>query len=98
MDIDEILVINHIIQDLMEAEDNVAEDMEQGPALPRYHTKVDAFRLTDEQFIKNFRLPKYLVRQLIELVSPHMPEASRNSAIRVEAKVSRYFILILGFY
>lgn len=46
-----------------------------------------AFRMSDRQFIKRYRLSKDLVKYLITAVTPHMPPTLRSDALDVETKV-----------
>lgn len=48
----------------------------------------DPFTLSDQLFIKNFRLTKDLVLRLVELLSRHTVVGSRLSAIDLITKVS----------
>jgi len=52
----------------------------------------DPFLLTDRLFIKNFRLSKNLVRNLIELLQTRIVSKNRSSAIDLNTKVSGYNI------
>jgi len=47
----------------------------------------DPFKLTDRLFIKNFRLTKDVVKDLIILFSPHLSNSFRSSAIDLNTKV-----------
>jgi len=55
----------------------------------------DPFTLSDQLFIKNFRLTKNVVRYLIDLLKPHIKSNRRSSAIDLNTKVSTY---MLSFY
>lgn len=48
----------------------------------------DPFTYTDRLFIKNYRLTKELVTNLVELVRPYIVSKSRSSAIDLKTKVS----------
>lgn len=52
----------------------------------------DPFLLSDRLFVKNFRLTKVVVRDLIKLLSPHIVSNSRSSAIHLNTKVSTILI------
>lgn len=54
--------------------------------------RFDAFLLPDYIFIKNYRLTKDLVRYVINILTPHMTEATRTSALNIQTKVSTYLI------
>ncbi|CAI6373074.1 unnamed protein product [Macrosiphum euphorbiae] len=47
----------------------------------------DPFKLTDRLFIKNFRLTKDVVKDLIILLSPHLSNSFRSSAIDLNTKI-----------
>jgi len=54
----------------------------------RKDTISDPFIISDRLFVKNFRLTKDLVRNLIELLRLHIVSKSRLSAIDLNTKVS----------
>jgi len=54
----------------------------------RKETISDPFDISDRLFIKYFRLSKNLVRNLIELLRPHIVSKNRRSAIDLNTKVS----------
>lgn len=81
-DIEEFVMINHVIDQLQDAE------LEHEREPRRRHTFESAFLLSDENFVKNFRLTKNLARQVIEIVRPFVAAPSRRSAMTVETKVS----------
>ncbi|KAL5243873.1 hypothetical protein ACI65C_011283 [Semiaphis heraclei] len=47
----------------------------------------DPFKLSDQLFIKNFRLTKDIVKDLIILLSPHLLNPFRSSAIDLNTKI-----------
>lgn len=47
-----------------------------------------AFKLSDRQFIKRYRLSKELARGLIIELTPHLPPTLRSDALDVTTKVS----------
>lgn len=54
----------------------------------RVYDHRDAFHdLSDNQFIKIYRLSKPLVSELIDLLEPHVVHPTRLSAMNVETKV-----------
>jgi len=50
----------------------------------------DPFLLTDRLFIKNFRLSKNLVRNIIELLQTRIVSKDRSSEIDLNTKVNEY--------
>jgi len=57
----------------------------------------DPFSLSDRLFVKNFRLTKAVVRDLIDLLRPHIvSNSSRLSAIDLNTKVSTCSIILLS--
>lgn len=52
-----------------------------------YNNRFDAFELSDSRFVKLFRLNKPLVQDLIDNLSPFIPEPNRSSALDVTTKV-----------
>lgn len=71
-----------ILNDLIDA-----EEQEDRP-VRRFYRRENAFELTDEKFIKTFRLTKLLVRNLILLLTPFLQAPIRSSAITIELKVT----------
>lgn len=66
----------------------------QQPRLVRRETFVsDAFKLSDSAFIKNYRLSKELVKDLIEELSPLISSQNRSSDLDVTTKVSCLLII-----
>ncbi|GBP41028.1 Putative nuclease HARBI1 [Eumeta japonica] len=55
---------------------------------------IDAFSLSDQLFVKNFRLSKELVRQLVMEINPYINHTSRSSSIDVTTKV----LIALNFF
>lgn len=70
--------INEDVEDA-EIQDNIGVNVLQ---------KNDPFQLSDDKFIKMFRLTKDLVRQLIDIVNPYVVAPTRASALTVDTKVS----------
>lgn len=60
-------------------------------------TITDPFTYSDRLFIKNYRLTKELVTNLIELIRPHIVSKRRSSAIDLKTKVSTYTKSLLFF-
>jgi len=56
----------------------------------------DSFKLSDQLFINKFRLTKDLVKDLIILLSPHLSNPFRSSAIDLNTKV-RHSLIGNGF-
>lgn len=81
-DIEEVIIVNLLRNDVEEAE----QLDHQRPRRWRQHYEY-AFDLSEEQFLKNYRLSKNLTRQVIELVTPLIQGPSRISAVNVETKV-----------
>jgi len=50
----------------------------------------DPFTLSDRLFVKNFRLTKDVVKELIDLLRPHIVSNNRSSAIDLNTKVSTH--------
>ncbi|GBP03501.1 PiggyBac transposable element-derived protein 4 [Eumeta japonica] len=67
----------------MLANDNANEVRSSPWFLPR----IDAFSLSDQLFVKNFRLSKELVRQLVMEINPYINHTSRSSSIDVTTKM-----------
>ncbi|GBP95427.1 Putative nuclease HARBI1 [Eumeta japonica] len=74
----------------MLANDNANEDRSSPWFLPR----IDAFSLSDQLFVKNFRLSKELVRQLVMEINPYINHTSRSSSIDVTTKL----LIALNFF
>lgn len=90
-DLEEIVMVNHILDQLQEAE----IENEREPR--RRHIFADAFLLSNEQFVKNFRLTKDLTRHVIELVTPFIAAPTRQGAITNQTKVfshKKSFLLV----
>lgn len=86
MNLNEILLYNHVIGDLENAENDA-----MGPAGRLLHVRerVDPFeKLSEEKFVNFFRVSKDLARVIVETVRPYIAEATRRSALSVEQKVS----------
>jgi len=52
-----------------------------------YYCPYSILELSDEQFIKKFRLSKELAGELIEVLTPYMSEQTRKTSISIERKV-----------
>ncbi|GLV47732.1 hypothetical protein CBL_20970 [Carabus blaptoides fortunei] len=52
----------------------------------RFRTCENAFRLSDRQFVRIFRLSKMLTNNLIEIVEPYIRPQSRISALDITTK------------
>lgn len=55
----------------------------------------NGFDMTDQHFIRNFRLSKDLTRYLINLVRPYVGERTRASSLSVETKVHLNIVISL---
>lgn len=55
-----------------------------------FSLKYDPFTQCTRQFVKNYRLSKDLVRQLIIMVTLYIDPPTRSSSINVSSKVSRF--------
>nr|CAI5821484.1 unnamed protein product [Callosobruchus analis] len=62
----------------------------------RIHYRMDAFELNDTQFRKMYRLPKAVVRELIDMLSGLLSPASRNSALDAQTKICDSNLRILN--
>ncbi|KAG5863757.1 hypothetical protein JTB14_030614 [Gonioctena quinquepunctata] len=79
MDMANAIIWDQINEDVEDAEiqNHIGEDV-----LP----KRNPFELSEQKFIKMFRLTEALTRQLIDIVQHHMQAPSRASALTVETK------------
>lgn len=83
MELEDVLLWDQLMNDY--------ENAEEEAGVPRLLlNRMDPFDLSDQKFVKLFRLTKHVATQLIELVSPHLRNPSRRSALSIEVKVSRY--------
>jgi hypothetical protein len=84
MDPEEILIFDHIMNDLVDAEQDAEE-----PARQLHVTQqVNPFEtLSEEKFRKNFRVSKDLAREIIDMVSPFIQENISVSALSVKRKL-----------
>lgn len=83
MDDEELLLIN-ILDDLLDAEEQVNEDEENR----RQRIHIDPFNMSDASFMKSFRLNKKCVKDLINLVTPFIRRQTRRSALSIRTKVN----------
>ena len=76
--------------------DIMQEDVEEAEHLQDVRRDVlpqrNPFRMSDEKFIRLFRLTKPLTRVVVEMVSPFMVQPSRISALTITTKVSEVSI------
>lgn len=72
-----------VLNDLLDA-----EEQEERP-IRKFYRRENPFDLTDNKFIKLFRLSKDLVRNLIMLLTPFIQAPTRTSSLSVELKVKR---------
>lgn len=68
---------------------NMINDQEIAANRPRrsFSIKYHPFYQCDRFFLKNYRLSKDLVRQIILLVTPYIEPESRSSSITITTKV-----------
>jgi len=52
-----------------------------------FTVKYDPFTQCDRLFLKNYRLTKDLIRQLIALITPYIEQKRRSSSIKLSEKV-----------
>lgn len=52
-----------------------------------YYCPYSILELSDEQFIKKFRLSKELAGEIIEVLTPYMTERTRKTSISIERKL-----------
>lgn len=55
----------------------------------------DPFELSNNKFIKIFRLSKNLVNEFIDDVEPFMQQPSRKSSLSIQRKVKYIYIFII---
>jgi len=76
------LVVNNFVEHVVnvnENNDDVRNDF--------HRPFSDPFTLTEQMFIKNFRLTKHLTRYVIDLLRPFLKKPSRSSSIDIDTKV-----------
>lgn len=74
---------------LMYAHENFGdENVIAERAQHNFRRRRDAFELSQKEFRSRFRLSKDLTKNLLVVLAPYVPEASRSSAIRDVNKVS----------
>lgn len=85
MDLNDVMLWEQIEEDLIEAIENrtSAEILE----------KRDPFLLSDQKFIKLFRLTKEVTNELIDILTPFLQPPSRRSALSVKTKVGKNGIM-----
>lgn len=66
---------------------NLNIDFNDDLAPRNYNNHFDAFELSDNRFVKLFRLNKALVKSLIDSLYPFMKQPNRKSALDVNTKV-----------
>lgn len=73
---------------------NMINEHEMAIHNPRrgFSVKYDPFTQCERIFLKNYRLSKDLVRQLIFMVTPYIDPPSRSSSINIPIKVSTKYI------
>ena len=62
----------------------------------RLRSMVDPFHLPDGEFVRNFRLSKQLVREVIEDITPFMYFGGHGGALSIETKVISSIRFIFG--
>lgn len=81
MDLEDVLLWDQLVEDFENAAEEAAVDR-------LVMNRINPLQLNDTRFIKLFRLSKPVARELIEIVTPHLRQQSRRSALSVETKVS----------
>lgn len=61
------------------------DELNQQRRLLRKNSDLDF--IPEDVFIKHYRLPKVLARELVDMLGPMLAEGQRNSKISVELKV-----------
>lgn len=69
---------------------NIIDDLPAYNPRHGFSVKYDPFTQCDRLFLKNYRLTKDLVRQLITLVTPYIEPERRSSSIKLSEKVISY--------
>lgn len=78
------LILNDILQEDLE---DAVEQMEiRRDVLPQR----DPFLLSDQKFIKLFRVSKDLCQEIVEMLTPYIVAPTRTSALTVSTKVGTY--------
>lgn len=82
MDEDEVMVINQIIGDLLQAEADADEAGRQ------MYNAIDPFvTMSDVQFMSLFRVNKNLAQEIIDLVTPNMRQGQTYCSLQIKTKV-----------
>lgn len=81
MDLEDVLLWDQLEEDLENAVEEAAVDR-------LVLNRINPLQVNDGRFVKLFRLSKPVARQLIEIVTPHLRQQPRRSALSVETKVS----------
>lgn len=93
MDEEEVLVINQVLQDLLEAEEDALAPARQiNMAINPFET------LTDQQFVKMFRVSKILAQEIINTVRPFIVQGQSYSAIDLQTKVYMIYLYRYIFF
>lgn len=75
--------------------DNINQDVNDAEIQANIQRNVlikrDPFELSDEKFVKMFRLSKELVRNIVEMITQFVEGSTRASALTRETKVSVWF-------
>lgn len=69
------------------------EEAEMANAIPPriFHQRDDPFAaMSDNKFIRTYRLTKQMASNLIDIVEPHLPQPLRSSALDASVKVNLY--------
>ncbi|CAI6373046.1 unnamed protein product [Macrosiphum euphorbiae] len=83
------LVVNNFVENVVNVNEN-----NDGVRNDFHRPLTDPFTLTEQMFIKNFRLTKHLTRYVIDLLRPFLKKPSRSSSINIDTKV----LVALNFF
>lgn len=94
MDEEEVLIINQVLGDLLEAEEDA------GRPVRHIQNGINPFNsMNDEQFRRFFRVGKDLAQELITVVRPFVVQGQSYSALDLQTKVKGellcYFVIRL---
>ncbi|XP_031335021.1 putative nuclease HARBI1 [Photinus pyralis] len=80
MELEDVILWDQIINNIQDAEQEQQLERET-------FIRKNPFLLSDQKFVKLFRLTKPLMRDVIETLTPHLQQPTRRSALSVETKV-----------
>lgn len=75
-------VVNNFVENVVNVNEN-----NDGVRNDFHRPLSDPFILTEQMFIKNFRLTKHLTRYVIDLLRPFLKKPRRSSSIDIDTKV-----------